>query len=252
LYKSVLQQQLDECSTIHEKLGDTKLTQSSLVTLLKDYAVCTGQEATDFSAGYIQRRSVRYGFTVGLLAAELKFRSPANVRYFFGEHASGDRSFTFTPSFFVDLGISRKLNFSTGISWYSTKHHLSSVSASDNLTHDFHLEASRIEVPFLLKYSLSNGPVKWSLKGGCGLNALFKYEDRLVVSTTSSGYELSKYNNDLEKNDLFLNWMGGVSMECSLGNRPFLVEGYYSRSEATDSGTGARLEGFKVSIGIFL
>lgn len=253
LYKSVLQQQMNECATMYEKLKGAKLTENSLVSLFKDYATCAGHAATEFSSRTLQNRRIRFGFTVGLLAADLTFKSPSNSVYIFSGRASGDRSITFTPSVFVEFGVSRKFDVRTGISWYSTKHHFHAESTLANLTHDFYFKTSRIEVPVLLKYSLLSGPVKWSLIGGSALNGIIQYEDRLVISRTTSGYEVIEYNNDLEKNGLFLNWMGGVSTEFLLGSRSFIVEGYYNRSASiTDSGTDIWLDGFKISMGMFL
>ncbi|MBA4053760.1 MAG: hypothetical protein C0490_03525, partial [Marivirga sp.] len=71
LFKSVLQKQMNGCSTIHEKLIDTKLTENSLVSLFKDYATCVGRELTEFDSKNHETSRTRYGFTVGLLATDV-------------------------------------------------------------------------------------------------------------------------------------------------------------------------------------
>lgn len=252
-YKSVLQQDMEDCPTIHENLVDAHLTKKSLVALFKNYASCAGHRATVFESKDPENNGIRYGFTLGLLMADLKLKSADNVRYSFGEHASGSPSVTFTPSFFVEFRISNRFDLCTGLNLYYTKNELEARSSATNLSHNFLLEASRIEVPLLLKYSLSKNNVKWSLKAGCGFDGLIKYKNRLIVSTTSSGFVLDKYNNDLKKNGFLLNPMGGVCAEFSLGNRSLLVEGCYSKSGSlVQTGTEARLEGFKISIGMFL
>lgn len=253
LYKSVLQNRMNDCSTIHEKLANTTLTEYSLVNLFIDYATCTGNDAIVFDQANIKTNRSRYGFSAGLLAADLKLKAGANSRYSFGENASGDRSLTFTPSFFMEFDLSKKFALRTGINWYYTKNHLVAKSTATNLTNNFFLEISRIEVPLILSYSLSKGAVKWSLKGGIGLDGIIKYEDRLIVSTTTSGFVLSEYRNDLKKNSLLLNGMIGAGTEFLLGNRSFVVEGYYNRSGSlVQSAVHAHLEGFKFSVGMFL
>lgn len=252
-YKSVLQKHMEDCPTIHEKLISAQLTKKSLVGVFNEYASCAGHSVTVFEATNPEHNTVRYGFTVGLLAADLNLKTTDNYRYAFAEHASGSMSFTFTPSFFIEFSLSNKFALCTGINWYYTKNELNAKSSATNLTNNFFLEASRIEVPLLLKYSLSKGNVKWSLKAGCGFDGFIKYKNRLVVSTTGSGFVLDEYNNDLKKNDIVLNITGGVCAEFLMGSRSFLIESYYSKSGSfVKTATDANLEGFRISIGTFL
>lgn len=252
-YKSILQKHLNDCSTIHERVLNSTLTEKSLVNLFKDHAACTGRDATVFDVERIRTKKTRYGFTVGLLATNLKLQSDNNHRYIFGEYASRSTSFNFTPSFFFELRLSNRFDLCSGINWYSTKHDLHSENTANNLTHKFSFEVSRIELPILVKYSISQRTVKWSLKGGGGLNHLIKYENRLVISSTGSGYVLNEYVNDLKKNSLVLNAMGGLCAEFLLGNRSCLVEGYFSRTGSiVSTETHASISGFKLAIGVFL
>ena len=252
LFKSVLQKQMEACTNIHEKLVDTNLTEKSLTALFKDYASCTGNNVVILDKQRPENDRTRYGFTLGVLAADLHLEPRTHLRYSFSEHASGNTSITFTPSFFMEFGISKRFDLCTGLTWYYTKNELHAKSTVTNLTHDFLLELSRIEIPILIKYTISNGNVKWSLKGGCGLNGIVKYENTLAISVTSSGNVLEEYTNDLNKNGLFLNGMGGVAAEFAIGNRSFLMEGMYSRSgSVVASGTHARLEALKFSVGMY-
>jgi hypothetical protein len=252
LFKAVLQKEMEACSNIHEKLINTDLTEKSLVALFKDYASCTGNDVVILDKQRPENDRTRYGFTLGVLAADLHLEARTHVRYSFSGHASGNTSITFTPSFFMEFGISKRFDLCTGLTWYYTKNELHAKSTVTNLTHDFFLELSRIEVPILIKYTLSKGNVKLSLKGGCGFNAMVKYENTLAISVTSSGNVLEEYTNDLDKNGLFLNAMGGVAAEFVLGNRSFLVEGLYSKSgSVVASGTHARLEALKFSVGMY-
>jgi hypothetical protein len=252
LYKSVLQKQMEDCSTIHENLVNTSLSEKSLAALFKNYASCIGHEAVAFDTRNSKTHKTRYGFTLGLLAADLNLKTESYPRYSFGETASGSASFSFTPSFFMELGISKKFDLCTGITWYYTKNELRSESAVTNLTHNFSLEVSRIEIPVLVKYTLSNGALKWSLKGGVGFDGVVKNDHSLIVSTTGSGYVLSEYTNDLKENGLVMNAMGGICTEFLIGNRSFLIEGFYNKSGSlVKTETHASLEGFKFSLGMF-
>jgi hypothetical protein len=252
-YKSILQQQMGACAAIHETLVDTQLTRKSLVALFVKYASCVGDEATVFESADSQENNVRYGFAVGILSARLDMNSQRNIRYLFAEQASDSRSFTITPSFLIELGISDRFDLCTGINYYFTSNELRGESFGGNLTYHFLLEGSRIEVPILIKYNLSRGNVKWNLKGGTGFNGLINFKDRLTTSTTSSGLVLNEYNNDLKKNSITLNFMGGVGAEFLVNDRSFLIEGFYSRSGSlVSSSTHAHLDGFKFSIGMFL
>ncbi|HEX6225150.1 MAG TPA: outer membrane beta-barrel protein [Chryseolinea sp.] len=252
LYKSVLQQKMEACSTIHEKLVNTTLTQKSLLALFRDYASCTGDKAVVYDETKQKAIRTRYGFTAGVLVANLDLEAGSFSQYIFAQDASGEASVTFTPSFFMDFGISKQLDLNTGLTWYYTKNELHAESSETNLTHDFTLEASRIEVPLLLKWTFINGGVKCHVKGGAGLDLLTHYENKLTVSTTSTGFLLSEYTNDLEKSGFIVNGMGGVGVEFSLGNRAFLVEGTYSKSGSlVNSGTHARLDAFRFGFGMF-
>ncbi|HEX5170582.1 MAG TPA: outer membrane beta-barrel protein [Cyclobacteriaceae bacterium] len=251
LYKSVLQKQMNDCSFIHEKIAKTTLTKKGLLKLFNDYAACTGHEAIVFESGSEQTTKVRFGAGLGVLVADLNLKSDANYRYTFGDYGSGDPSVSFTPSFFVELGMSSRFDVCTGLNWYFTKNNFHAESPSANLVNDFSLEASRIEVPLLFKYALTKGNIKWSLKAGCGFNGVIKYDSRLIVST-SSGYVLDEYNNDLKKNSFLVNGMGGVCAEFLLGNRSFSLEGDYSKSGSiVQSGTYAGFSGVKFSVGMF-
>ena len=85
-----------------------------------------------------------------------------------------------------------------------------------------------------------------------GFDGVVKNDHSLVVSTTSSGYVLSEYTNDLKENGLVLNAMGGVCAEFLIGNRSFLIEGFYNKSGSlVKTETHASLEGFKFSLGMF-
>lgn len=108
-------------------------------------------------------------------------------------------------------------------------------------------------VPVRLGQSNMSLDVKWSLKAGDGLDGVVKYKNRLIVSTTSSGFVLNEYNNDLKLKSVLPNITGGICAEFSVRNRSFLVESYYSRSGSlANSNTHAHLEGFRFSVGMFL
>ncbi len=88
-YKSILQKQLSDCADIHEKLVDTQLTKKSLLALFVNYASCASHESTVFESTDSKNTTTRYGFTVGLLAANLDMKSKDRWQSFTSFFARG-------------------------------------------------------------------------------------------------------------------------------------------------------------------
>lgn len=251
LFKSTLQKSMEDCTTIHEKLRNVLLTRTSLVSLFDEYISCTGHPVEKFTRK--NGNKVRYGLSLGVLLADFNFKANGDFRYIFADGASFENSISFSPSFLIELplGNSDRFNISTGLNFYYTKNEFNRENSSAGLKHHFEVEAARIEVPLLVKYSLTHGNVKWSIKAGGGFNGLIKCNTRMVVSSLSD-LILSVYSNDIKQSGLLMNAIGGLSVEFLLGNHVLLMEGYYSKSESIfDSEAHGTFNAFKFSVGMF-
>lgn len=234
IYKSVLQKEMGDCPKAIETIMTTDLTQKSLTRLFVSYQECVGNTATVYASSDPDGIGIRLGFSGGILSSDLVFKSNNQGRYIFADGGSLDQTVTFTPSLLVELTYPRltdKLHLRTGLTYYSTASEIHTKSSSTGLSNDFTLETSQIEIPILLKYTLAGRSLKLSVLGGAGVNNFLKWKNHLVVST-QQGYILNEYDNDLDKKSMFLNFLGGLSLEFSKGGRSFLAEAFYGHTQS--------------------
>jgi hypothetical protein len=231
VYKGVLQKEMNDCSTIHEKLKGTSLKTSDLIKLFKEYHTCIDQPATIYESG-AGKIKVVVGLALTGQSTGLDIKSGGNASYIYLDNNDPMKDFTLAPTFIVEFYAPEgrgRFRIRTGVSYFMGNYHLYDQGSPGTLDHELTIDMARIELPVMIKYyPIRNAGLY--VAAGLGFNVSVKWEPKSATIVPPS--TVISETGDLKNNSFFTNPMAGIGYDFPIGRRKLFIEGIFGQSKS--------------------